>query len=287
MPKLLELSVGQNLIVLPKLGIIAGGGVIPGQVCYACRNSGRQHFVIGIQGSVDSYTLTSSPHKIVRLGDVGYIIAELKKQKIQDVVMVGSIIRPSWQDLRPDLRGLKLLPKLLSSGQGDGDILNIAISELEAEGFRVVGVDKVLPDLLTPSGKIGTLVPNAISKKDISLGISVAMTIGDLDIGQAVVIQQGIVLGVEAAEGTKSLLCRCRQLSKKGEKGVLIKIKKPRQDSRADLPTIGPQTVFQVNEAGLGGIAIEAGSSLIIQREEVIRLADSFGIFVLGIDLNN
>ena len=124
------------------------------------------------------------------------------------------------------------------------------------------------------------------SKKDVSFGISVAKTIGDLDIGQAVVIQQGIVLGVEAAEGTKSLLCRCNRLSKKGEKGVLVKIKKPHQDARVDLPAIGPQTVLQANEAGLGGIAVEAGSSLIIQREEVIRLADDFAIFVLGIDLS-
>ena len=261
--------------------------MIPGQLCCACHKSGRQHFVVGIQGSVDKRSLGNSPHKIVRLGAIGGIISEFKKQKIQDVVMVGSITRPPWQDLRPDFRGLKLLPKLLNSRQGDGDILKVAISELEEEGFRVVGVDQVLPDLLTPLGKIGALFPNATTRKDISLGISVAKAIGDLDIGQAVVIQQGIVLGVEAAEGTKLLLCRCSQLSKKGEKGVLIKVKKSHQDPRADLPTIGPQTVLQVNEAGLGGVAVEAGSSLIIQREEVIRLADGFGIFLLGIDLNN
>jgi len=261
--------------------------VLPGQICSACQISGRQHFVVGIQGSLDDSTLAGSPHKIIRLGAIGDIISEFKKEKVQEVVMVGSITRPSWQDLRPDFRGLKLLPKLLSSGQGDGDILKIAISELEEEGFRVVGVDEVLPDLLTPRGNIGAVVPNAISTRDISFGITVAKTIGDLDIGQAVVIQQGIVLGVEAAEGTRLLLCRCSRLSKKGEKGVLIKIKKPHQDARADLPTIGPQTVLQVNEAGLGGVAVESGSSLIIQREEVIRLADGFGIFVLGIDLSN
>ncbi|MBE24006.1 MAG: UDP-2,3-diacylglucosamine pyrophosphatase [Rhodospirillaceae bacterium] len=261
--------------------------MIPGQICCACQVSGRQHFVVGIQGSVDGSSLTSSPHKIIRLGAIGDIISEFKKQRIEEVVMVGSITRPPWQDLRPDFRGLKLLPKLLTSRQGDGDILKIAISELEEEGFRVVGVDKVLPDLLTPRGKIGALSPSSTSTKDISFGISVAKTIGDLDIGQAVVIQQGMVLGVEAAEGTKSLLCRCSRLSKKGAKGVLIKIKKPHQDARADLPTIGPETVLQVNEAGLGGVAVEAGSSLIIEREEVIRLADGFGIFVLGVDLSN
>ena len=123
-----EQSVGQNLIVLPKLGIIAGGGVIPGQLCCACHKSGRQHFVVGIQGSVDKRSLGNSPHKIVRLGAIGGIISEFKKQKIQDVVMVGSITRPPWQDLRPDFRGLKLLPKLLNSRQGDGDILKVAIS---------------------------------------------------------------------------------------------------------------------------------------------------------------
>ena len=282
-----ELSVGQNLIVLRKLGIIAGGGVIPSQICSACQESGRPHFVIGIQGSVDRNSLATSPHKMFRLGAIGGIITEFKKNGIEEVVMVGSITRPSWQDLRPDFRGLKMLPKLLGSGQGDGDILKIAISELEREGFKVVGVEKVLPSLLTPLGKIGAHLPNTSSKKDISFGINVAKTIGDLDIGQAVVVQQGVVLGVEAAEGTKSLLCRCAGLSKKGEKGVLIKLKKSHQDPRADLPTIGPHTVLQLNQSGISGVALEAGSSLIVQREEVIRLADDFGIFVLGINLDN
>jgi DUF1009 family protein len=215
-----ELSVGQNLIVLRKLGIIAGGGVIPNQICSACQESGRPHFVIGIQGSVDRNSLATSPHKMFRLGAIGGIITEFKKNGIEEVV-------------------------------------------------------------------IGAHLPNTSSKKDIFFGINVAKTIGDLDIGQAVVVQQGVVLGVEAAEGTKSLLCRCAGLSKKGEKGVLIKLKKSHQDPRADLPTIGPHTVLQLNQSGISGVALEAGSSLIVQREEVIRLADDFGIFVLGINLDN
>lgn len=271
--------------MLPKLGIIAGGGELVAELCLACRNSGRQHFVAGIRGNVDLTTLKTSPHTIIRLGAIGDLITKFKKESVEEVVMVGSIQRPTWQEVRPDLRGLKLLPKLLSGGQGDGDILRIAIKELENEGFGVVGVEEVLPELLTPVGKIGKHSPSFQANKDIRHGLSVARTIGDLDIGQAVVVQQGMILGVEAAEGTDSLVSRCGLLSKPGDKGTLIKIKKAQQDSRADLPTIGPRTVEGVHRSGLGGIALQAQASLIVQRSKVIALADQYGLFVLGINL--
>ena len=111
--------------MLPNLGIIAGCGEIPAQVCAVCRSSGRKHFVVGIKGSANSDNLKSSPHKIIRLGAVGDIIAQFRKRRIKEVVMVGSINRPAWEDLWPDFRGLQLLPKLLNSGQGDGDILSL------------------------------------------------------------------------------------------------------------------------------------------------------------------
>ena len=269
----------------PKLGIIAGGGELVSEVCSACSKSGRQYFVVGIRGNADQPSLQGIPHKIIRLGAIGELISVLRRQAVEEIVMVGSIQRPTWQEIRPDLRALKLLPRVVSGGQGDGDILRIAITELENEGFQVIGVEQVLPDLLTPVGDIGRYSPSLQVRKDIELGLSVATTIGDLDIGQAVVVQQGLVLGVEAAEGTDSLISRCASLAKSGEKATLIKVKKPLQDSRADLPTIGPYTIRRAQESGLGGIALQAGASLIVGRGEVIELADKHGIFVLGIDV--
>ena len=279
-----ELFADQNLIVPPKLGIIAGGGELVSELCLSCRASGRKHFVIGIRDSADPRSLKDSPHKIIRLGAVGELLSELKNQNVEEVVLVGSIERPGWRQLRPDLKGLQLLPKLLSGGQGDGDILRTAITALENEGFCVVGVEKILPNLLTPAGALGKYAPSSQAEKDIGLGARVARTIGNLDIGQAVVVQQGLVLGVEAVEGTDSLLSRCALLSKAGNKGTLIKMKKPLQDSRADLPTIGPHTVKQVQKSGLGGIALEAYASLIVDRTKVLELANDYGIFIFGIN---
>tara|TARA_Y100000588_G_scaffold347339_1_gene396080 strand:- start:8297 stop:9181 length:885 start_codon:yes stop_codon:yes gene_type:complete len=280
-----ELFADQNLIVRPKLGIIAGGGELVSELCSACSESGRQYFVVGIRGNADQSSLQGTPHKIIRLGAIGELVSELRKQAVEEIVMVGSIQRPTWQEVRPDLRALRLLPRFLSGGQGDGDILRIAIMELENEGFRVIGVEQIMPDLLTPVGSIGRYSPSSQVRKDIALGLRVATTIGHLDIGQAVVVQQGLVLGVEAAEGTDSLIFRCGLLSKRGEKGTLIKVKKPLQDSRADLPTIGPYTVRRAQESGLGGIVLQARASLIVGRRKVIELADRHGIFVLGIDV--
>ena len=269
----------------PKLGIIAGGGELVAELCTSCRKQGREYFVIGINGNVDPNNLKESPHEIIHLGAIGRLIYEFRKQAVEEIVMVGSIQRPNWQEIRPDWRALKLFPRLLAGGQGDGDVLRVAITELENEGFCVIGIEQVLPDLLTPLGKVGRYSPSPQVQRDISLGLSIARTIGELDIGQAVVVQQGLVLGMEAAEGTDSLILRCGLLSKPGEKGTLVKIKKPGQDSRADLPTIGPDTIRRVQESGLGGIALQAFGSLIVERTKVVELADKCGIFVLGIDL--
>ncbi len=271
----------------PKLGIIAGGGELVNELCSACSHSGRQYFVVGIKGNADPGKLQGTPHKIIRLGAIGELLSELKRQAVKEIVMVGSIKRPSWQEVRPDLRAMKLLPRFLSGRQGDGDVLKIAITELEKEGFRVVGVEQVLPGLLTPVGNIGRYSPSPQVRKDIAVGLSVATAIGDLDIGQAVVVQQGLILGIEAAEGTDCLISRCGLLSKAGEKGTLIKVRKSFQDPRADLPTIGPYTIKRVQESGLGGIALQACASLIVQRRKVIELADKYGIFLIGVNTNN
>ncbi len=167
---------------------------------------------------------------------------------------------------------------------GDDGLFSAIAKELEIEGFRVVGAHDLLdPAATVPEGPLGRIAPDAEAAGDITRGIEIARAIGALDIGQAVVVQQGLVLGVEAIEGTDALLRRCAGLRRDGAGGVLVKVQKPEQESRIDRPTIGPRTVQLAAEAGLRGIAAEAGATLLIDRDEVIRTADAAGLFVVGV----
>jgi DUF1009 family protein len=161
-------------------------------------------------------------------------------------------------------------------------LLRAVADELEKEGFVVIGAHEIEPALITPEGLLGKVSPTPETQKDVERGIEVARQLGVLDVGQAVIVQQGIVLGVEGVEGTDALIERCRGLHRKGSGGVLIKSCKPQQDRRLDLPTIGVQTVRKAFQAGLSGIAVEAGASLLLDRSEVLHAADKLGIFVLG-----
>ncbi|MBX9633910.1 MAG: UDP-2,3-diacylglucosamine diphosphatase LpxI, partial [Magnetospirillum sp.] len=166
---------------------------------------------------------------------------------------------------------------------GDGGLLRAVARELEGEGFRIVGIDDVLSDCLAVAGPHGQVVPDDQAQADIQRGHQVAKGIGALDVGQAVIVQQGIVLGVEAIEGTDALIRRCGELRRDGPGGVLVKVKKPGQDRRLDLPTIGTATVQEAARAGLRGIAVEAGGALVLGRDAVAAEADRLNIFVIGI----
>jgi DUF1009 family protein len=161
--------------------------------------------------------------------------------------------------------------------------LSAVVKELEQEGFRVLGADQLLDRALAPQGPLGRLRPDSQSQADIERGLRVARTLGALDVGQAAVVQQGLVLGVEAIEGTDELLRRCAALRREGPGGVLVKVGKPGQERRADRPTIGLRTVLLAAETGLRGIAVEADATIVLDRDEVIRAADRVGLFLVGI----
>jgi DUF1009 family protein len=185
--------------------------------------------------------------------------------------------------LRPDWRAARFFAKIGWRALGDDGLLRAVIKELESEGFRVIGADSILAAALAPRGPLGALVPDAQAEADIAHGIGVARALGSLDIGQAVVVQQGIVLGVEASEGTDALIARCATLRRAGPGGVLVKIAKPGQERRADLPTIGLHTVTAAAAAGLSGIAVEAGATFVLDRPALAAAADHAGLFVVGI----
>jgi UDP-2,3-diacylglucosamine hydrolase len=266
-----------------RLGIIAGGGGLPRRLVEACRQAGRDVFVLALEGAAEPETVGDVAHAWCPIGAAGRGLALLRDNGVKELVLAGGVRRPSLAALRPDWRAAKFFARVGYRALGDDGLLSAVVAELEREGFQVVGPDQVLGAGLAPEGPYGRIRPDALATADIAHGERIARALGGLDIGQAVVVQQGLVLGVEAIEGTDELIRRCAALRREGPGGVLVKVEKPGQEQRADRPTIGPRTVALAAEAGLRGIAVEAGATIVLDRGEVVAAADRAGLFVLGI----
>jgi DUF1009 family protein len=272
----------------PKLGILAGGGGLPGRIIETCRETGRAFFVIAFEGQTDPETVAGVDHAWVRLGAAGRAVRHLHEAGVKDLVMAGAIRRPAFATLRPDGWTARFFAKKGAAMLGDDGLLSALVDELEkAEGFRVVGLETLLPDTMATEGIYGACQPDDQALMDVRRGVEVALGIGALDVGQAVVVQQGLVLATEAVEGTDALLARCAELRRDGPGGVLVKMKKPGQEMRADLPSIGVSTVEAAGAAGLRGIAVEAGGALVVDREAVVRAADQANLFIMGVIVGN
>lgn len=266
-----------------KLGIIAGGGVVPRQLIQAARAQGRDCFVLAIKNSADPAHLDGVDHIWLRLGQAGRAFELLHEKQVGEVVMAGPVRRPTLAEMRPDWRTARFFARLGIKALGDDGLLSAVVGEFESEGFKVLGAHEVLGDLLAPPGVWGTMRPDAQAESDIRRGVAVAQGLGALDVGQSVVVQQGIVLGVEAVEGTDALLGRVEGLRRAGPGGVLVKLCKPGQDKRVDLPTVGVDTVRKAAAAGLRGVAVEAGAAIVVDLDGMIREADRAGLFIIGI----
>jgi hypothetical protein len=265
------------------LGIIAGSGDLPRRLIAACRSNGRPCFVLAFEGQTDRETVAEVPHCWSRLGAAQEGIEALHKAGVVEIVLAGRMKRPSLTSLKPDVKGAAMLARIGLRAFGDDSLLRAVKTELEREGFRIVGPDSILESLIAGAGPFGRHAPDDEVLPDIARGIAVARALGAVDVGQAAVVQQGLVLGVEAIEGTDALLARVAGLKRDGRGGVLVKLAKPGQDRRMDLPTIGPDTVRRAAEAGLVGIAVEAGGTLIVDRAQLVGLADELGLFVIGL----
>jgi len=272
--------------VATTLGIIAGGGFLPRQLIESCIKEGRGVFVAAVEGETYPETVKDVPHVWLRLGALGAALEHFRKAGAKELVLAGKINRPRISSLRPDTMGAKLIARLgLSLLGGDAAMLKTIIAFLEEQGFRIVGIDDLMKDLVAPAGALGKIAPDKQAESDIALGMRVARAIGAFDVGQAAIIKTGLVLGIEAAEGTDALIERCSELRGEGKGGVLVKVRKPVQENRVDLPAIGIQTVELVHRAGFAGIAIEAGHSLIVGRREVVEAANAAGLFIFGFTL--
>lgn len=274
-----------------RLAIIAGAGALPHDVAEAARRQGEDPFIIALSREADA-DWTGFDHAVLAIGDFAAISRTFAAEGIDRVVLSGAVRRrPEWRDIRPTFRTLAKVPSVLKTLMSGGDdaVLRMAMDLIEASGARVIGAHEVVPDLLADAGPLGAHAPTDDDRRDIAAGIAAANALGALDVGQGAVAVGGRVVALEGAEGTDAMLARVADLRADGRisarrRGVLVKLCKPQQDERADLPSIGPSTVAGAEAAGLAGIAVEAGRALVLERPRLVEAADGSGLFILGIE---
>lgn len=273
---------------MSKLGIISGLGNLPVSIARAARESGRDVYVMRLAGFVEK-ALLDFPGETVGIGQIGRLMRRLKEEGCDELVLAGIVKRPNFSNIKLDLRGARLLPKVLAAApKGDDALLRVVLGELEREGFRIVAAEDAASDLKMGRGLLAGPAPDAQAQADMMKAARIASEIGRLDVGQGCVVVDGLVLAVEAQEGTDGMLRRVIELDPalKGtteiRKGVLVKRPKPIQERRIDLPTIGPETIHAVSQAGLAGIGLEENGALLVGREKIESLCAAHDVFVFG-----
>jgi DUF1009 family protein len=254
-----------------------------------CLAVGRPVFVIRLIGFADP-DLQAFDGIDLGVAQLGAALDALRRANCQSVCLAGLVSRPDLKGLKPDLRGLAALPGAIAAARkGDDGLLSFLVAQFEKEGFRAEGAHEVMSELALAEGALGRKRPGRGHRADIERAILAARAIGALDAGQGAVVCDGHILALEAQEGTDAMLGRVAGLPQElrgsidRPRGVLAKVSKPGQEQRVDLPTIGPRTVRQAGLAGLAGIAGETGATLVLERDEVRRLADEMGLFVVGV----
>jgi UDP-2,3-diacylglucosamine hydrolase len=273
------------------LGIVAGAGELPLALGRAVRDDGRAVFVLALEGIADPAAVAEFPHAWASVGEVGRAITLLKEAGCAEVTLAGRVTRLEFAKLKLDHLGTKYISDIMGAAQkGDDALLRAVIAIFDKQGLSVIGSADVTRSLLAPTGALGRFEPKSEDRPDIRHGLRVVNALGALDIGQAAVVCAGLVLAVEAAEGTDAMLTRVPRLppslrgSASGRRGVLVKAVKPRQERRVDLPVIGATTIELAAAAGLSGVAVQAGAVLILNRQRVACLADDNGMFVYGVE---
>ncbi|AYM62181.1 LpxI family protein [Agrobacterium fabrum] len=274
-----------------RLAIVAGSGQLPLYVAAAAREMGENPFIVRLRDD-SRYDWSGFENAVISVGDVAGLGRLLRENQVDRVVLSGAVARrPEWREIRPTAGILIKLPsivKTLLSG-GDDAVLQMVIKIISTLGAKVIGAHEIAPGLLATTGPLGGQKPAEEDLKDIRRAAEAALALGKLDVGQGAVSVGGRIVSLEGVEGTDAMLARVAALRAEGRisprrKGVLVKLCKPQQDIRADLPTIGIETVENAKKAGLAGIAVEAGRALVLDREAMLKAANEAGIFVCGID---
>jgi UDP-2,3-diacylglucosamine hydrolase len=272
------------------IGLIAGGGVVPFAVADSLMARGINPVLFALRGSCDPVRVERFRHHWISVGQVGRASKLFRSEHCRDLVFIGTLMRPALSEIRLDWATLFVIPRVLAAFRGGDDHLLTGVGRIfEREGFRMVGIRDVAPDLLMPEGCLTRALPDQHAAADIARGREVLHALSPFDIGQAAIVINGHVVGVEDIEGTDGLLARVARLRAEGRiraktaRGVLVKAPKSGQDLRFDLPTTGPRTVEGAAAAKLAGIAIVAGNTLVVEPQTMIEAADAAGIFVTGL----
>jgi len=271
-----------------KLGLIAGGGALPVSVAARCEAEGRPVFLVRLAGFADPH-LVRYPGIDAGLAEIGKVLSGLKKAGCTAVCFAGTVSRPDFKTLKPDFKGATLLPGIVAAAaKGDDALLRKILSVFENEGYAIEGADDILGGETLPRGALGAIQPSPEQLSDLRKALHIAEKAGELDIGQGAVVCEGLVLAVEAQEGTDAMLARVAGLpadlrgSENSRKGALGKTPKPIQDLRVDMPVMGAQTIEMAAAAGLSGVGGLAGRLILIDQAAIVEAADRLGLFVWG-----
>ena len=272
------------------IGLIAAGGVMPFAVADSLVARGLNPVLFALKGACDPVRVARFRHHWISVGQVGRAVKLFRSENCRDLVFIGTLVRPALSEIRLDWGTLRVIGRVWAAFRGGDDHLLSGIGRiLEQDGFRMVGIRDVAPDLLMPEGCITRAAPDQSAAADIARGRDVLRALSPFDIGQAVIVIDGHVVGVEDIEGTDGLLARVAHLRAEGRirakaaRGVLVKAPKSTQDLRFDLPTIGPRTIEGAGKARLAGVAIVAGNTIVVEPQTMIEAADAAGLFVTGL----
>ena len=273
-----------------RVGVIAGGGVLPFAVAASLQARGITPVFFALKGFCDPALVAPFKHHWIPIGQFGRLIKLLRSEGCRDLVFIGTLVRPALSEIRIDWGTIRVMPKVFRAYRGGDDHLLTGVGRLfEEQGIRMLGIKDVAPDVLMPAGLLTRAAPDSDAEADIARGREVLRALSPFDIGQATVVIDGHVVGIEGIEGTDGLLARVAQLREQGRirakagRGVLVKAPKHGQDLRFDLPTLGSRTIANAAAARLAGIAIVAGDTIVADPQQMIAAADAAGLFVTGL----
>jgi DUF1009 family protein len=282
--------IDKALDISSPIGLIAAGGVMPFAVADSLTARGINPVLFALRGACDPVRVERFRHHWISIGQLGKATRLFRAENCRDLVFIGTLVRPALSEVRLDWGTLRVIGRVWAAFRGGDDHLLSGIGRiLEQDGFRMVGIKDVAPDLLMPEGCLTLKAPDEKAAADIARGRELLRALSPFDIGQATVVIDGHVVGVEDIEGTDGLLARVARLRAEGRirtrtaRGVLVKAPKSGQDLRFDLPTMGPRTVEGAAAAKLAGIAIVAGNTIVVEPQAVIEAADAAGLFVTGL----
>jgi DUF1009 family protein len=280
----------QDVSISSPVALIAGGGVLPFAVADSLIARDIRPILFALKGACDAAQVKRFHHHWISVGQIGRLKGLLRTENCRDLVFIGTLVRPALSEIRLDWGTIRVIRSIFAAFRGGDDHLLSGIAGIfERDGFRMVGVRDVAPDLLMPQGCLTRATADEAATADIARGREVLAALSPFDIGQAVVVIDGHVVAVEDIEGTDGLLARVAQLRAAGRirskacRGVLVKAPKSGQDLRFDLPTLGPRTIAGVADAGLAGIAVVGGQTILAEPQAMLEAADRAGLFVTGL----